>query len=149
MSRHSFASLKSLSACLAVAMCAVAAFAQSPVAYVYVAGRNASGPAPITAYVADSSGRLKPMKGSPFVQTTGAMGGTNGSHFITASLDLDGTHPVLHVYNVASNGVIGSEVSNQDMSQSCGSNLSEFDHTGQFVYVRQVLNCDGYDQPQG
>jgi hypothetical protein len=133
-------------ACVATAIFpGVAAAAQSPVAYVYVAEDTVSSSpsSPITAYAASSEGKLTPIAGSPFAQTSGTMAGTNGSHFITLDMN-NSTHEYLHVYKVASNGVIGGEVSKQDMHEWCGGeNGAEFDHTGEYVYVLEDQPCGG------
>ncbi len=130
-------------ACLAALLTGTAA-AQSPVAYVYVAEDYPSSTAtsPITAYAASSDGQLTQIPGSPFTQTSGFMGGTNGSYFITADNNYTTTYQYLHVYDVASNGVIGSEVSKQDLHEWCADDGgAEFDHTGQYVYVIDGLDC--------
>ena len=135
-----------VSACLVSAMCTGMAVAQAPVAYVYVAEdlSPANTASPITAYAASADGKLIPLKSSPFTQTSGFMAGTNGSHFITVDQDSNTTHQYLHVYNVSSNGVIGEEVSKQDLHEWCSMDeAAEFDHTGQFVYVLEPQSCGG------
>ena len=124
------------SACLATTICTAMAIAQSPVAYVYVAEdtSDTTTTSPIAAYAASSDGSLTQIKGSPFTQVSGIMGGTNGTHFITVDMNGTTTHQYLHVYDVASDGVIGEEVSKQDLHEWCGSDgPAEFDHTGQYV----------------
>jgi hypothetical protein len=135
-----------LTACLATTICTGIAVAQSPVAYVYVAEdlSPANTASPITAYTASADGKLTLLKGSPFTQTSGFMAGTNGTHFITMDQNSNTTHQYLHVYNVSSNGVIGEEVSKQDLHEWCGmAEAAEFDHTGQFVYVLEPQYCGG------
>ena len=135
-----------LSAGVLTAVCAGMAAAQSPVAYVYVAEDQPSTTAtsPITVYAASSAGKLAQINGSPFKQTSGSMAGTNGSHFITVDQNPSTTHQYLHVYNVASNGVIGGQVSKQDLSAWCEMDEgAEFDHTGQYVYVVDAQSCGG------
>lgn len=135
-----------LLACLVPTVCAGVAAAQSPVAYVYVAENRTSSTAtsPITVYAASSSGTLTQIAGSPFKQTSGTMAGTNGSHFITVDQNFTTSHQYLHVYNVASNGVIGSQVSRYDLHNWCEMDQgAEFDHTGQFVYVLDAQSCGG------
>ncbi|HEV2133349.1 MAG TPA: Ig-like domain-containing protein [Terracidiphilus sp.] len=130
-------------ACL-TALSSGIALAQSPVAYVYVAEDFASSPtnSPITAYAASSNGQLTQIPGSPFTQTSGMMAGDNGSHFITVDQNSTTTHQYLHVYNVAPNGAIGSQLSTQDLHEWCGMDWgAELDHTGQFVYVMDDLSC--------
>lgn len=133
-----------VSACLLTAACATPAVAQAPVAYVYVA-EDTSSPAvtsPITAYTASSTGKLTPLGGSPFRQTSGTISGTNGSHFITVDQNGNSTHQYLHVYNVGTNGVLGSETAKQDLHEWCAMDGgAEFDHTGQFIYVADDPNC--------
>jgi hypothetical protein len=122
------------------------ALAQSPKAYVYVAEDAPSGSlsSPISVYASSSGGKLIKIKGSPFTQTSGAMVGTNGSHFITVDMNSNTTHQYLHVYSVASNGVIGEEVSKQDLHDWCEMDEgAEFDHTGQYVYVLEAQSCGG------
>lgn len=129
--------------CLAALLTGVIV-AQSPVAYVYVAEDYGSPTAnsPITVYAVSASGQLTQIPGSPFTQTSGVMAGDNGSHFVTVDRNYTTTHQYLHVYNVSSNGSIGSEVSSQDLHQWCGDNVgAEFDHTGQFVYVMDGSDC--------
>jgi len=132
-----------VSACL-LTICAGVAIAQSTVAYVYVAEDRPSATAtsPISVYAATSTGKLAQISGSPFKQTSGTMSGTNGSHFITVDQNFTTTHQYLHVYNVASNGVIGSQVSKYDLHNWCEMDQgAEFDHTGQYVYVLDAQSC--------
>ena len=132
-----------VSACL-LNICAGVAIAQSTVAYVYVAEDRPSATAtsPISVYSATSTGKLAQISGSPFKQTSGTMSGTNGSHFITVDQNFTTTHQYLHVYNVASNGVIGSQVSKYDLHNWCEMDQgAEFDHTGQYVYVLDAQSC--------
>lgn len=133
------------SACLASFFCTGIAAAQT-VAYVYVAENRPSPTAtsPITVYGASSSGKLTQISGSPFKQTSGTMSGTNGSHFITVDQNSNTTHQYLHVYNVAPNGVIGSQVSKYDLHSWCEMDGgAEFDHSGQYVYVIDASSCGG------
>lgn len=133
-----------IAACLVSAACTVAATAQSPVAYVYVAEDypTPTSTSPITAYAASPDGRLTPMQGSPFTQTSGFMAGTDGSHFITLDNNYQTTHQYLHVYDAAPSGVIGKEVFKQDMHGWCAQEVgAEFDHTGQYVYVLDDPQC--------
>lgn len=138
-----------LSACLVATICTGIAVAQSPVAYVYVAEDFPSGvpptSSPITVYAASSSGTLSQIPGSPFTQTSGMLVGTNGTHFLTVDQNGSTTHQYLHVYNVGwSTGVIGSEVSKQDLHEWCADDAGgELDHTGQFVYVEDTQDCGG------
>lgn len=137
-----------VSACLVSTMCAGIAVAQSPVAYVYVAEdtSNTTITSPISAYAASTEGKLTPLPGSPYTHTTGVMIGTNGTHFLTLDGNYTTTHNYVHVYKVGSNGVIGEEVSKQDLHEWCqeeGGGV--LDHTGQYVYLVGSDACDpGY-----
>lgn len=144
-------------ACVATAIFpAVAAAAQSPVAYVYVAQTaqqdGTSFPSePIYAFSVDSAGKVTPIKGSPFTQVTGLMVGTTGSHFITNGqapgvMGGPSAFNYLYSYDVASNGVIGEQASAINMLSYSGSDCdgaggsdwpdgAELDHTGKYVYV--------------
>jgi hypothetical protein len=128
-----------------------AAFAASPVAYVYVA-EDASivdqyyfSNSPITIFSAASNGKLTQIKGSPFKGIAGQLlVGTNGTHFITVDYDSPTNNPYLYSYDVASNGVIGKQVSKVDLHQWCRYNDgAELDHTGQSVYVSDGDECGG------
>jgi hypothetical protein len=137
-----------VSACLAAAACTGMVVAQTPVAYVYVAEdtNNLTTISPIAAYAASSDGKLTPLPGSPFTNTTGVMIGTNGTYFLTADGNYTTTHNYVHVYKVGSNGVIGEEVSKLDTHPWCaeeGGGL--LDHTGQYLYLDGAQGCDpGY-----
>ena len=125
-----------VSAFLLTTICAGVAIAQSPVAYVYVAEdqTSASTSSPISVYAASSAGKLTQIKGSPFTQTSGTMVGTNGTYFVTVDQNDSTSHQYLRVYHVASNGVIGEEVSKQDLHEWCEMDEGgELDHTGQYV----------------
>ncbi|MGB6687335.1 MAG: hypothetical protein WBE76_05790 [Terracidiphilus sp.] len=145
-----------VSTCLVTAIFTGAAFAQSPVAYVYVGetsgNTTAEGPfSPITTYAASSDGKLTEIKGSPFTQfgNTGVMIGTNGTHFIVAgpqpNLGGDGPFTYLYSYEVGSNGAIGQQVSVINTASYGGADCSlaeqpaaeaaVLDHTGQYIYV--------------
>jgi hypothetical protein len=135
-----------VSACLVTAICTGAALAQSSVAYVYVAetGPNQTTTGPISVYAASSAGKLTEIKGSPFTQTTGAIIGTNGTHFLTVDENPDTSDQYLRSYTASSDGAIGDEVSKVDLHEWCDMDEGgELDHTGQFVYVLDAGECGG------
>jgi hypothetical protein len=133
-----------LSICLIVLLSPAVAIAASPVAYIYVQEDSTfvttpshsyySG-SPITVFAASSSGKLTQVKGSPFtLSPTETMFGTNGTHVIT--VDNAPGNAYLRSYDVASDGVIGKEVSKIDLhTWSFYGGTAEFDHTGESVYV--------------
>jgi hypothetical protein len=131
--------------CLVSALCTGIALPQSPVAYVYVAQQGTqTTTGPIAVYAASSAGKLTPIKGSPFTQTTGSIIGSNGSHFLTVDQNPQTTHQYLRSYNVASDGAIGGEVATRDMHEWCDmAEGGKLDHTGQFVYVLDAGECGG------
>jgi hypothetical protein len=131
--------------CLLTAISTGIAQAQSPVAYVYVAQQGTqTTTGPISVYAASSAGKLTPIKGSPFTQTTGSIVGTNGSHFLTVDQNPQTSHQYLRSYNVSTNGAIGAEVATRDMHQWCDmTEGGKLDHTGQFVYVLDAGECGG------
>jgi hypothetical protein len=112
-----------------------AAFAASPVAYVYVAEDATVSSSPITVFSATSSGKLTHVKGSPFtLKSQETLVGTNGTHLVTID-NTPGT-PYLRSYDVASDGVIGKEVSSFALhTWSYWGGSAELDHTGHSVYV--------------
>ena len=151
-----------VSACLASMTCTGMAFAQSPVAYVYVTQTDqlpneSFQTQPIYAYSVTSNGKVTPVEGSPFTQISGMMVGTTGSHFITDGYGGDltgGQLPLnyLYSYEIASNGGIGKQVSEIDTQSYSGSNCSsafgedfadgaELDHTGKYIYVPYCSNA--------
>jgi hypothetical protein len=91
----------------------------------------------IYAFDASSSGRLTPIKGSPFAET-GQMGGIRGSYFITV-----GTY-YLHSYKREATGGVRNEVAKIDTQKYAGSNCGTnwgpalLDHTGQYFSVALV-----------
>jgi hypothetical protein len=112
--------------CLMASFCTVTASAQE--AYVYISTTEGT-----YAYDAASSGKLTPIKGSPF-PTIGTMVGTNGKFFLSQ----DGGY--VYSYEVTSNGAISKEVSKINTGLYSGSacapiNQAELDHTGSYVYV--------------
>lgn len=135
-----------VAACLVTTLCAGTAVAQSPVAYVYVAedASTSSLNSPTSVYAASSSGKLTQIKSSPFTQTLGTIIGTNGTHFLTVDQNSNTTHQYLRVYNAASDGAIGEEVSKQDLHEWCAFDQGGvLDHTGQYVYVVEGNGCGG------
>jgi hypothetical protein len=120
-----------LSASLIVTLVTGAATGGTALASTFVYAPTAKG---IYAYESSSAGKLTPIKGSPFTQTTGIVVGGNGSYF----LSLDPAY--LHAYKVSSTGAIGEQVSEIDTQAysdaQCGSAFAaKLDHTGQYVYV--------------
>ena len=119
--------------CLIAALCTGIASAQ--IAYVYIPNGTST-----YAYDVSSTGKLKAIKGSPF-PTTGDLVGSNGSYFIT----VDGQN--VYSYAVASNGVIGEQVSEINTQNytgaACGTPsaggranpTAGLDQTGHNVYV--------------
>jgi hypothetical protein len=151
-----------VSTCLGITLCAGVAFAQSPVAYVYVTQTDqlpneSFATQPIYAYSVTSKGKVTPVKGSPFTQISGMMVGTNGTHFITNgySGDLNGGQlPLnsLYSYEISSDGAIGKQVSEIDTQSYSGSDCAsafgenfpdgaELDHTGKYIYVPYCNNA--------
>jgi hypothetical protein len=149
-----------VSACLAITICTGVAVAQSPVAYVYVAQTDQlvseqTGTQPIYTYSVAPDGKVTPVEGSPFTQISGQMVGTNGTHFITLGYggdEVGGPLNYLFSYDVASNGVIGKQVSEIDTQSYSGTDCptaepntrpqgAELDHTGQYLYVPYCLDA--------
>ena len=120
-----------LSASLIATLVTAAAIGGTAQASTFVYAPTAKG---IYAYESSSAGKLTPIKGSPFTQTSGIPVGGNGSYF----LSLDPAY--LHSYKVSSTGAIGEQVSEIDTQAysdaQCGSaSAAKLDHTGQYVYV--------------
>jgi hypothetical protein len=104
--------------------------ASAQVAYVYVPSTDG-----IFAYDASSAGKLTPIEGSPFKETSGLAIGTNGKYFVTVGTDW------VHSYEVASNGAIGkqvSEINTQNYGGSqCGTTAGgKFNHNGIDIFVQ-------------
>jgi hypothetical protein len=125
---------------LMVTLCTGAAVAQE--AYVYDQLLDSS----VYVYDASSTGKLTPVKGSPF-QPVGQMIGTNGKFFLTA----DST--TVYSYAIESNGGIGKYVSQIDTQaysgSKCGQGVSgaALDHTGSYVYILVTggqTSCSAY-----
>ena len=108
----------------------VAAQTSTPSAYVYV--QTSSG---VIAYRAAANGALTKISGSPF-KTSGLQAGSTGIAFYSV-----GTH-YIHVYKVASNGAIGSQISQINTQLypggSCGPSTAGqpgvLDHSGKYFY---------------
>lgn len=84
-------------------------------------------------YDASSTGKLTPIKGSPF-QTTGQLIGTNGKFFLTQGSGY------VFVYAVESNGGIGKLESKTNTLIYSGSDCSSapsgaLDHSGSYIYM--------------
>lgn len=108
---------------------------QSTSAHVYVQTQGPAGP--VYEYSANSNGQLAPISGSPFKPGTQIVGG-NGSQFFTLGKTL------IHSFSVASNGAVGSQLSQVPIfdyaGSSCGSATSGkvgavLDHTGKTIYT--------------
>ena len=117
-------------ALLAVLLLSSAAFAASPVAYVYAQTPSGS----IYEYAASSKGELTAIEYSPDTNTQGVMVGSNKSYFITVDSQ------VLHAYTIAPGGRIASQSWTMDTQNYAGSECGAvsgavLDHTGRYVYV--------------
>lgn len=121
------------------------ASAQSTSAHVYVQVGGQAGS--VYGYNASSSGQLSPIPGSPFNLGTQIIDSSK-SQFITLG------HTLLHSYAVASNGAIGSQLSQIPVvdyaGSSCGGSQpmaagAVLDHTGKYVYVMfDPFGCTAY-----
>jgi hypothetical protein len=125
--------------CRKLASCLVAALwtgiASAQVTHVYISSNTST-----YAYDVSPTGKLNPIKGSPFT-TAGNMVGSNGSYFVSIGPE--------YVYSnkVAANGAIGEQVSEINTQNytgvACGTPPAAgranpkgaFDHTGQNVYA--------------
>src|SRR5579872_2005973 len=111
--------------------------------YVQVGGQAGA----VYGYHASSTGQLSPIPGSPFNLGTQIIG-SNKSQFFTLG------HTLLHSYGVASNGAIGSQLSQIPVvdyaGSSCGGSQPNaegavLDHTGKYVYVLfDPFGCTAY-----
>jgi hypothetical protein len=129
-------------ACLITLLTPGMAIAASPVVYVYVQQDSVLVPAtnsysgsPLSVFSATSAGKLTQIKGSPFTLLPAeTMVGTNGTHVIT--VDNTPGNPYLRSYDVASDGVIGKEVSKIDLhTWSYYGGSAELSPNGKNVYV--------------
>lgn len=103
----------------------------APVAYVYV--QTTPG---VMVYSAAANGILTEVKGSPF-KVTGQMEDIGGKFLISVGTT------ILHVYQIASNGAIGTQISQINTASYDGSECggtsgqgSVLDHTGKYLYVQ-------------
>lgn len=138
----SIAALAALNGC---ASSVVAASTQNQsgngaVAYVYVANSAGGSANEITAYAADSSGKLTKVPGSPVMEDAGYMV-VNGTYLMAAAR---GTGKV-DTYRIAQNGSLSYAVSTdyQQEDAGCGAVTQMiFDHTGQSLYVTETdMDC--------
>ncbi|MGA8673387.1 MAG: hypothetical protein WB679_26160 [Terracidiphilus sp.] len=114
------------------------ASANSAVAYVYVANSAGGNATEISAFAADHLGRLKPVPGSPFMETAGYMV-VNGTYLMAVS----GSD--INAYRIADDGSLTYAVSTdyQQVKPGCGgASQLIFDHTGQSLYVTEyAVDC--------
>ena len=106
-----------------------------PVAYVYVANSAGGNATQISAFAADSMGRLKRIPGSPFQENVGYMV-ANGKYLMAVS----GGN--INSYRITSNGSLSFAVATnyQRVQRACGfANQLIFDHTGKSLYVTEYL----------
>jgi hypothetical protein len=112
-------------------LCTGTAIAQEAYVYDYIPNKG------VYVYDASSTGKLTPIKGSPF-KPAGQMVGTNGRHFVTSDSNS------LLSYEVESNGAIGKLVSDINTQHYSGSDcgtisypgaVAEFGHTGETIYI--------------
>ncbi|HEV2464501.1 MAG TPA: hypothetical protein VGT04_11920 [Acidobacteriaceae bacterium] len=108
------------------------------VAYVYVANSAGGNQTEISAFAADSTGRLRRVPGSPYVENAGYMV-TNGKYLMSVS----GSN--INAYRIANNGSLTFAVSTdyQRVKPTCGAaNQLVFDHTGQSLYLTEYdVDC--------
>jgi hypothetical protein len=108
---------------------------RTPVAYVYVANSAGGNATEISAFAADSMGRLRPVPGSPFMENAGYMV-TDGKYLMAVS----GGN--INSYRIASNGSLSFSVATnfQQVQPACGfANQLIFDHSGKSLYVTEYL----------
>ncbi|HLY43197.1 MAG TPA: hypothetical protein VKR52_18430 [Terracidiphilus sp.] len=112
--------------------------ANSVVAYVYIANSAGGQATEISAFAADSMGRLKRVPGSPFIENAGYMV-VNGKYLMAVS----GGN--IHAYRIEDDGSLRFAVSKdyQRVHPGCGAaNQLVFDHTGQSLYVTEYdVDC--------
>ena len=103
------------------------------VAYVYVANSAGGNTTEISAFAANSTGHLKPVPGSPFMEQAGYMV-VNGKYLMAVS------GSKINSYRIASNGSLSFAVATnyQRVQPDCGSaNQLIFDHTGRSLYITE------------
>jgi len=109
------------------------ASARTPVAYVYVANSAGGNATEISAFTADSIGRLRLVPGSPFMEDAGYMV-TNGKYLMAAS------GSKINAYRIAENGSLSFAVATdyQRVQPGCGfASQLILDHTGRSLYVTE------------
>lgn len=112
---------------------AQAASAKTTVAYVYVANSAGGSTTEISAFAADSMGRLKPVPGSPFMEQAGYMV-VDGKYLMAVS------GSKINSFRIASNGSLKFAVATdyQRVQPDCGfASQLIFDHTGQSLYLTE------------
>jgi hypothetical protein len=90
----------------------------------------------VNVYHATAAGRLTLVEGSPF-SIAGQMEGITGSHLLSVGTT------ILHSYEIASNGAVGSPISSINTAtydgEDCGpttGNQAVLDHSGKYFYVQ-------------
>ncbi|HWG20517.1 MAG TPA: hypothetical protein VG225_08290 [Terracidiphilus sp.] len=114
---------------------ATASTTPSTAAYVYIQIQGPEGS--VYGFRASPTGHLSPIHGSPFKPAGEIVGGTP-TKFFTLGKDL------IHSYGIASDGVIGSQLSQIPIYDYAGSRCGDpsyaeaqavLDHTGKYIYV--------------
>jgi hypothetical protein len=121
-----------------VAASAQTASATATVAYVYVANSAGGNTTEISAFAADSMGRLKRVPGSPFQENAGYMV-VNGKYLMAVS----GGN--INSYRIAKNGSLSFAVATnyQQVQPGCGlANQLILDHSGKSLYATEYqVDC--------
>src|SRR6185437_14108976 len=128
----------SLCVCFSLGLSGVIASAQTAstsgtVAYVYVANSAGGSTSEISAFAADSTGHLKPVPGSPFMEQAGYMV-VNGKYLMAVS------GSKINSYRIGKNGSLSFAVATdyQRMQPGCGfASQLVFDHSGSSLYVTE------------
>jgi hypothetical protein len=122
---------------------ATASTTPSTAAYVYIQIQGPQGA--VYGFRASSTGRLSTIPGSPFKPAGQIVGGTP-TKFFTLGKDL------IHSYGIASNGAIGSQLSQIPIYDYAGSRCGDpryaqaqavLDHSGEYIYVLLQYGGDG------